>query len=454
MRIGVLDAIRGSGQDGRQGCFPPVAKPWSTAAHYDILGEAMRITSVRLAAVIGAVLLLQLLGPPVQAVSLPECTTDSTPTGPTFISSAPCGTYGAAVPTRQQSAAGTALDVTVDYMVHTPAGNPKAMVILFMGAQGQAGIEMQNGQLVVASRNFLLRSAQLFADLGYLVVGIDAPDPPPVGPSPTYDLYRISARHAEDIVTVMNTVNAANLPVFLAGTSRGTLSVVAQDLLGIGSMLSSPVTAPSGAALYLGKPGYPTLAPQSVGVPVHVMAHRQDGCFVTPSSGAELLHDLFKSAGVDSRLDRLQGGFDLTGQEVDGVLIDACDNVTYHGYLGMENAAIREIAKRMDQILSQLNRFPGNHRPSAATGSANISPGGTLQFDLSGLATDPDGDSLEFFLPHNTSSRAGGDNLSLVGSMVTYVPPAGSNFTDGFVYGIRDGRGGVAVGIVRVFVTP
>lgn len=120
----------------------------------------------------------------------------------------------------------------------------------------------------------------------------------------------------------------------------------------------------------------------------------------------------------------------------------------------------------MDQILSQLNRFPGkhgadpekvlgddrNHRPVAVSGSANVSPGGTLQFDLSSLAADPDGDALEFFLPHNTSGRASTDNLSLVGPIVTYTPPAGSNFTDGFIYGIRDGRGGVAVGVVTVFV--
>jgi hypothetical protein len=405
----------------------------------------MRRASIRLAVVIGVVLGLQALGPIVQAVSLPACTTDSTPTGPTFIVSGPCGTYGV-VPTRQQAATGATLDVVVDYMVHAPAGPAKALLILFTGGQGNAGIAVESGQLV-AGRNFLVRSAQLFAESGFLVVTIDRPEPLPMVP---YDQYRISPAHAQDIVAVMNATNSGGLSVFLVGTSRGTLSTTAQHALGAGSMLSSPVTSSPGVALYIGAPGYPLLAPESVAVPVHVMAHRLDACLVSTPADAELLHERFRKAGVDSRLDRVQGGFDLAGQEVDGIEVDPCDALTHHGFLGMESAAVREIVKRTDQLLNQLGRFPGNRRPVAGAGSLQTAPGSPVQVDLAALATDPDGNILQYFIPHEATARGG--TLSLAGTVVVYSPPAGTDFTDGFVYGVKDGRGGVAVAVVTVGV--
>ncbi len=65
------------------------------------------------------------------------------------------------------------------------------------------------------------------------------------------------------------------------------------------------------------------------------------------------------------------------------------------------------------------------------------------------LTGDADRDRLTFFLPYAASS--GGAALTLHGSTVHYAPSQ-AGITDGFVYGVSDGRGGVSAGVVVVDV--
>jgi hypothetical protein len=72
-------------------------------------------------------------------MSLPECITNSLDAN-NIIQSAPCGFYGV-VNSRQENGVGNTLDVTVQYMVHLPVGQPKAVVMLFAGGNGNTGIQ-------------------------------------------------------------------------------------------------------------------------------------------------------------------------------------------------------------------------------------------------------------------------------------------------------------------------
>ena len=386
---------------------------------------------------------------PVFAASLAECITNSQDASH-IIRSAPCGIYGIVNSRQSNNATGTTLDITVEYMVHLPLGTPKATVVLFAGGNGDTGIAGNDATGVVtnAGNNFLVRSAQLFADAGFLTVTIDRPQPIP---SDAYDQYRVSPRHANDIVAVLlevNTLyNASQLHVFLAGTSRGALSVVAQNILGIGSLLSSPVNSVNDG-LWVGSDSpHPRLVPSFVTVPVHVLAHAQDGCDLSSAAHSKNLHTDFHAAGVEAFFNSVDGGFVVDD--------DPCNATTFHGFLGIERTAVQKITDRMEYFLKkQSKEAPGNGKPALvinapyATSTATDTP---VAIDLAGLAVDADNDPLTYLLPHATSNRGG--SLSLNGSTVEYTPPLGfTNRTDGFVFQIDDGKGGKSNGVILIAV--
>lgn len=384
------------------------------------------------------------------AASLPECITNSQDAN-SIINSAPCGLYGI-VNTRQENAVGNTLDVSVQYMVHAPMGLPKAVVMLFAGSAGATGITADGmGGVAEVGNNFLVRSAQLFAEDGFLTITIDRPSTTVGFSNAAFDQYRVSPAHAQDIQTVLRKVNAlygtGHLNVFLAGTSRGAISVTAQNMLGVGSMLSSPVTSQGGNPqnLWVGATSpHPRLVPDFVTVPVHVLAHNQDGCFVSTPANSTTLQNDFLAAGVPSVLSGLTGGFELDP--------DPCNALTFHGYLGIEQNAVKTISKRMTQILLKLKlAFPGNIKPKAFNTKLATAANTPVTLNLSTVTFDVNGDPLHFSLPHDSSSRGGA--LQIKGSFVRYSPPAGlTNIVDGFVYRVSDGKGGSSIGIVRVKV--
>jgi hypothetical protein len=383
------------------------------------------------------------------AVSLPECITNSQD-GNNIIQSASCGLYGVVNSRQTSSGTGTTLDITVEYMVHLPSGAPKAIVMLFTGSSGNAGIVGDDTTHVVSQSgsNFLVRSAQLFAEEGYLTVTIDRPEPVP---SDTYDQYRVSPRHANDIVAVLLEVNelyqASQLDLFLAGTSRGALSVVAQNNLGVGSLLSSPVNSVN-TGLWVGADSpHPRLLPSFAVVPVHVLAHAQDDCSVSTAANSKKLHNDFQEAGVQAFFNSVDGGFEID--------VDPCEAKAFHGFLGIERTAVKKITDRMDYFLKKKNHdFPGNSKPelmSNAPLTVATAADTAVTIDLAGLALDADGETLTYSLPHPTSNRGG--TLSLNGALVEYTPPAGfTNRTDGFVFQVSDGKGGKTNGVILVAV--
>ena len=385
------------------------------------------------------------------AVSLPECITNSQDAN-NIIRSAPCGLYGVVNSRQTNNATGTTLDIAVEYMAHLPSGAPKAIVMLFSGSSGNTGIAGDDTTHVVsqAGNNFLVRSAQLLAEAGYLTVTIDRPEPVP---GDSYDLYRVSPRHANDIIAVLLEINelyeANHLDLFLAGTSRGALSVVAQNNLGVGSLLSSPVNSMN-SGLWVGADSpNPRLVPGFAIVPVHVLAHAEDGCFVSTAANSKKLQNDFHTAGVQVFFNSVEGGFEID--------IDPCEAKAFHGFLGIERTAIKKITDRMDYFLKKKNQdFPGNIKPELTVNapfSISTAVNTAVTIDLAGLALDADGDTLSYSLPHPTSNRGG--TLSLNGALVEYTPPppaAFTNKTDGFVFQVSDGKGGKTNGIILVAV--
>lgn len=132
----------------------------------------------------------------------------------------------------------------------------KGLVLLFMGGEGDAGIEPAGKGAVQspASANFLVRSAQLFAEAGFVAVIIDSPEGP-LGPklctsNALADSYRRSPELSHDVVKVVSAVRKgryAHLPIFVVGTSRGAIAAVQLKDLGLGVALPSPAVSAGGA---------------------------------------------------------------------------------------------------------------------------------------------------------------------------------------------------------------
>jgi hypothetical protein len=369
-----------------------------------------------------------------------------------------CAFYGQT--TTRVTAGGT--PVTVDYFVNWPANGsaPKAVVVLIGGGDLnmliRGDLATGAGDTTGGGNNFLVRTAQRFADAGYLTVALDRPVPAPLPPAGSTDavtasdFYRTSVDHAVDILAVLRTLNPHNLPVFLAGTSRGALSVVAQNRIATGIATSSSATIDvldNGRRLYVGRPDIPNLLPQFVQRPTHVLWHADDGCSGTSPARSQALYDSLVAAGVDTAFDTASGGVRVTIPG-NGVSPDVCGALSFHGFMGIEDTAVGHITTWLDRRVAALGR---NHSPRAAFAEVASAAGAPTRIHLAALTHDRGCCGLAYALPGTATSLGGQAVLADRGRTVTYTPPPGvSSGTDYFVYVVTDGRGGVGAAVVSV----
>ena len=146
---------------------------------------------------------------------------------------------------------------------------------------------------------------------------------------------RISDWHLTDIKAVLAFVQGLSAaPLWLVGTSRGTVSVVhaatrLEDSGITGLVLSSSVVS-------YNKPGaVPTQNLAAIKVPVLVIHHSKDACWVCrPHEVPAILRGLDHSPV--RKLVMVDGGANPSG--------DACGAQHWHGYVGMEAEAVNIIA--------------------------------------------------------------------------------------------------------------
>jgi hypothetical protein len=221
--------------------------------------------------------------------------------------------------------------VTQSYLLSSPeAGKARAVAVLFPGDAGKVELEREAARVLLDRGNFLVRSRRLFTGSSIVAAVMDAPSDQSRG---MRDEFRLGGAHAEDIGRVVANLKSRfpGLPVFLVGTSRGTISAAAA-----GSRLGKAV---DGVALtatpFLAsrrQPGLSGFDFSSIPVPLLFVHHVDDGCDSTPYSAAKGLAERYPVVSVS-------GGLPPQSKP--------CDAMSPHGFLGREADTVDAIAKWM-----------------------------------------------------------------------------------------------------------
>jgi pimeloyl-ACP methyl ester carboxylesterase len=202
-----------------------------------------------------------------------------------------------------------------------------ATLVLLPGGDANTG-KIVDGQ--PSSKNFLVRSRALFAAQQFnVIVVFRASDLQRLD----YD-YRISATHVQELAAVVgHAKQLSDAPVWLVGTSRGTVSGTAATIAWPpgtvqGLVLTSSVTSKKVGAI----------ATQAIGklaVPTLVVHHKQDACKICLPHEAARITEGLKSAPIKKFI-MVEGGSDPVG--------DPCDALHWHGFIHHEKETVELIS--------------------------------------------------------------------------------------------------------------
>lgn len=220
--------------------------------------------------------------------------------------------------------------VTQTFLLSVPANDPAAVAVLFPGAYGNIRLRTEDGQIKFGAGNFLVRSRNLYVDGGVATAVVDTPSDQPQGME---DYFRLGDKHAADVAAVVAELKKryANAPVFLVGTSRGTVSAaaaghaLADRVAGVVLTSTLFIAARSGSGLS----GFDFTA---IKAPVLFVHNIDDGCRFTPYGSA-------RSLGGRFPLITVHGG--------DAPRSDSCEAFSYHGYLGKERETVEAVVDWM-----------------------------------------------------------------------------------------------------------
>lgn len=221
-------------------------------------------------------------------------------------------------------------NVTQSYLLSVPqTGKAQAAAVLFPGGNGKTDLERETARKSEGG-NFLVRTRRLFAGNGIAAAVVDAPSDRAAGMD---DEFRLGAAHAEDIAKVVADLRKRfpGAPVFLVGTSRGTISAAA-----IGKRLGPAVDGVVlTATLFLAsrrEPGLSGFDFATVPSPLLFVHHVDDGCAYTPYSSAKRVAERYPLVSVS-------GGNPPQSKP--------CQAMSQHGFLGREAPTVDAMAKWM-----------------------------------------------------------------------------------------------------------
>lgn len=242
--------------------------------------------------------------------------------------------------------------VTQSFVVLAPE-NPTASLIVFSGGWGDIQVAGKaNKPKIKKDGSFLVHVRKQFAEQGFIVASIDSPsDKKSPGTSGHKNMpgmgmdWRLSAEHMQDVRAVVNYLKERNLPVYLAGQSLGSMSVVTAGINMNDQINGIIMTSAATKAKPPWKEKWPVFANypnaildfpdlDKVTVPVLVVAHKDDSCVPTPAERAPKLVKSFVNS-KSAELQIYEGGY---------AKADGCHYRGAHSYYGQEKKVVAGIA--------------------------------------------------------------------------------------------------------------
>jgi hypothetical protein len=230
--------------------------------------------------------------------------------------------------------------VLSESFIVTPTPNPTAIAILLPGGSGLIGLAPNGtggGTLDVNSHSFLVRSRYLFAGHNLDVITLDGATDFYLLPDGLAD-QQGSAAHVSDILTVISWARSMKpgLPVWIVGTSRGTGGAF------VAGSYSPAQGGPDG--LVQAASVNDTNDPDSllmvnlagITVPVLLINDAGSTCSIATSAGEKPVLKALKNSPRKS-IESVPSG-KLTA------LTDNCSALSDHGFFGIEDTAVTDIA--------------------------------------------------------------------------------------------------------------
>lgn len=211
-----------------------------------------------------------------------------------------------------------------------PQPNASATVVLLPGGAG--GIGTLNDAGWPRSSNFLIRSGALFADQRFNVAMI-------ARPSDIKDLdyqVRVSESHMDDLrAALLKIRQLSSTPVWIIGTSRGTISAAAFAVSDKSRGLIDGIVLTSSVTNFKFIGAVPAQDLDRVVVPVLVLHHERDACIACRPYEVSMITKRLVNAPMKKQV-MVDGGAGATG--------DPCEAEHWHGFIGMEKEAVTLIA--------------------------------------------------------------------------------------------------------------
>jgi len=210
--------------------------------------------------------------------------------------------------------------------------SPRGTIVMLPGGAGDIGLE-HDGRIRHGD-NFVVRTRELWNRRGYAVLIPDTPDHANLRGHRASSAY---ARVVGGLVALAHQQGPG--PVFLLGTSQGTVAAVNGAAHAPASSIAGVVLTESVSVMGGSRETVFSASPQDIGVPVLVVANRDDRCNVAPPTAAWQIAAAM-TASRDVHVLMVAGGATRSKRE--------CGSLTPHGYFGIEDQVINAICNWLD----------------------------------------------------------------------------------------------------------